>query len=196
MSALGKNKSAAEESLVLLKSEFATKISEFEYIISEKESNIEKLRGDADILENKLKQAEQIIQTKTNQYRIAETDLNDRNYSIKELNSSIDLINQEKSKLKATVDEYFSTIKSLEKSSSLAELKKLEQVVESKNIELDIFKKAVSSSDIIEVQTLISMLEEQSSMIVKMKEDLDGMKSSYINANTVKCCWMTKLIFS
>ena len=195
MSALGKNKSAAEESLVLLKSEFATKMSEFEYIISEKESNIEKLRGDADILENKLKQAEQIIQTKTNQYRIAETDLNDRNYSIKELNTSIDLITQEKSKLKATVDEYFSTIKSLEKSSSLAELKKLEQVVESKNIELDIFKKAVSSSDTIEAQTLIIMLEEQSAMIVKMKEDLDGMKSSY-NANTVKCCCVTKLIFS
>ncbi|KAJ3129921.1 hypothetical protein HK098_007675 [Nowakowskiella sp. JEL0407] len=135
-----------------LRSEIFQRNSQVEQLtqqLKEKDILSEKLTKDVEDLENRLKQAEQIIVTRSNQLRITESDLSDRNYTIKDLNSSIDQLNKQ---LEIRLDE----IRTLRDN-----IKELEESGEHQLLQTDHLKKLAEDNRILKEEVKAQKAELQ-----------------------------------
>jgi SMC interacting uncharacterized protein involved in chromosome segregation len=84
--------------------------------IMERERQVKTLLSDVEIVSAKNTQAEQVIESKTGLCFRLEGDVRDRDSTIKELNSNVDVLNKSVKEFKGTISELTAEIKSIEKS--------------------------------------------------------------------------------
>lgn len=123
----------------------------------EREKEVRQLLADVEGLQYKNSQGEQIIQTKTSLIKRLESDISDRNYSIKELNASVDELRIDNSTLKEKFDMIKASKKLLDKELLIIEteklgfqnaLKELQEANSVLELEVDAWKRTVTDKEL------------------------------------------------
>ncbi|KAJ3393069.1 hypothetical protein HDU92_008013 [Lobulomyces angularis] len=152
------------------------KVELLEVLIEKKEDQSKKLNADIEELQTKLNQADQIIQSKVSLQKILENDINDGNYTIKELNKNVDILKGENSDMELKIQCLKDDLKEMK-----MKLTEMEKENKANSNEAKVFKENFDKISI-ELEEQKESQKKKNFLIECLKRDIHLKKSKKSNS--------------